>query len=111
MTAQRDPVDEQHRAYNAHDVEAFVASYAPDAVLEEANGRAVASGREAIRRRYGDLFRRFPTVQSSITMRIRIGKYTIDEETVTGDGLPETRGVAVYTCEKDLITNVRFLRG
>lgn len=111
MTSKPDPVGEQHRAYNAHDIDAFVASYSSDAVLEDASGRTVASGRDAIRRRYDDLFRRFPTVHSSINARISIGKYTIDEEIVTAEGLAATRGVAIYTCEGGLISNVRFLRG
>src|SRR5205085_2086327 len=43
-----DPVQQQLDAYNARDLEGFVACYAADAVVEDASGQALMSGDEAL---------------------------------------------------------------
>jgi hypothetical protein len=42
-----DPVQAQVDAYNAHDIDAFVAAYAEDVVITDATGRAIMQGTEA----------------------------------------------------------------
>jgi SnoaL-like domain len=43
-------VERQVRAYNAHDVDEFVACYAGGVVIEDADGSVLVRGREQIRR-------------------------------------------------------------
>ena len=84
-----DPVQEQLEAYNAGDVERFVAAYAPDVVMEDGAGNVVMQGHEAMRATYGTLFARNPNLHCRIANRIRIGEYVIDEEIITGPSHPQ----------------------
>ena len=54
-----DPVEEQLEAYNARDLERFLACYADDVVVEGATGEVVMSGQDAMRRAYGTMFAHF----------------------------------------------------
>src|SRR5215216_2770631 len=90
-----DAVERQVRAYNAHDLDGFIASYAQTVVVEDADGRIVMNGREEMRERYGSLFATTPGLRADIVSRVRVGSYIVDEEHVTGrpDGdLPARRG-------------------
>jgi hypothetical protein len=43
-----DPVAEQLAAYNARDLECFLACYAPDVIVEDGSGARLMEDREAI---------------------------------------------------------------
>lgn len=106
-----DPVQAQLDAYNARDLEAFVACYAPDVVMEDGQGQVMLRGHEAMRGVYGRLFSGSPELNCRLVSRIRVGPYVLDEERVTGFGGPgEVHAVAVYRVEDDLIVHVRMLR-
>ena len=77
-----DPVQAQLEAYNRHDVEAFLACYAADAVIRHADGRVLMSGHAEIRARYERLFREHPEVTAEVPTRIRAGAWVVDEERV-----------------------------
>lgn len=77
-----DPVQAQLDAYNAHDVDAFLACYAPDAVIRHADGRVLMQGHEQIRARYEKLFEANPSVTAEVPTRIRAGSWVVDEEKV-----------------------------
>jgi hypothetical protein len=68
-----DPVSEQAAAYNAHDVDRFLACYTADAVLGELDGSELMRGHEDMRQQYSALFREHPTVSAAIPSRIRVG--------------------------------------
>lgn len=105
-----DAVERQVSAYNAHDVDAFVACYAEAAVLEDPDGKVLMSGRDDIREKYGRRFAEFPDVQAEIVRRIRVGSYVIDEEQVAGGPGGNVHAVAIYRLDDDgLIDRVRFL--
>lgn len=78
-------------AYNARNVDAFVACYAQEVVVEGADGRVQTRGRDEMRKRYGELFEGSPTLHAEISARIRVGSYVVDEEHVT------VFGVATFT--------------
>jgi hypothetical protein len=61
-----DAAERQVRAYNAHDLGEFIACYAEEAVVEDADGRAVMSGREEMREQYGRLFDELPDLRAEI---------------------------------------------
>lgn len=105
-----DPVQEQLEAYNAQDVERFVACYSEDVVIEDAEGNVTMQGREAMRERYAQLFARYPQQHCRVVNRIRIGEFAIDEERITGRGPEEVHAVAIYRLAGDVIARVRFLR-
>ena len=62
-TNQSDPVERQVDAYNRRDIDAFLACYAPDAVIEDATGTVVMRGHDAMRAAYNDLFRASPNLR------------------------------------------------
>ena len=56
-----DPVQAQVDAYNARDIDAFVAPYADDVVITDAGGRPIMAGVATIREEYGAMFAASPT--------------------------------------------------
>jgi hypothetical protein len=103
-------VERQVAAYNEHDVDVFVACYATDVVIEDASGTTLLSGREQMRDHYAGIFERLPDLHAEIVSRIRVGRYVIDEERVTGRRAGDLHAVAVYRLDGDgLIDRVRFL--
>jgi hypothetical protein len=106
-----DAVERQVEAYNARDVEAFVACYAEEVAFEDADGGVQASGRDDMRKDYAELFERCPDLHAEIVTRIRVGPYVVDEERVSGHLVAGLHVVAVYRLDEDgLIDRVRFLR-
>ena len=108
MSCER-PVDAQVAAYNARDVEAFVACYSEDVVIEDGERDVLADGRDALRAQYAPFFAQFPDLHAEIVTRIRLGAFVIDEERVTGGGPEPLHAVAIYHVAGDLIDRVQFL--
>jgi hypothetical protein len=106
-----DAVEKQVEAYNAGDLDAFVACYAQEVVFEAADGGSQTSGRDELRQRYGALFDSAPNLHAEITSRIRVGSYVVDEERVNGFPGGDIHAVAIYRLNQEgLIDRVRFLR-
>jgi hypothetical protein len=104
-------VERQVRAYNDHDVGAFVACYAEAAVVEDADGSVLVRGREQMREHYGRIFSSLPDLHAEILKRISVGSYVIDEERVSGRPNGDLHAVAIYHLDAEgLIDHVRFLR-
>jgi uncharacterized protein (TIGR02246 family) len=104
-------VQAQVEAYNRHDIDAFVATYAPDVVLYRHPGQVMLRGAEAMRTQYGQTFTNAPALRVRIANRIVQGDFVIDHEVVTG--APEMEGeilaVAVYEVKAGRIQNVWFI--
>jgi hypothetical protein len=108
------PVDlaqAQLDAYNAHDLEAFLACYAEAVEVRDfpSNELRIA-GRAAMRERYGPLLER-PGLHAELVDRIALGAVVIDQESV--HGLREgdvVSAVAVYEVADELIRRVWFIR-
>ena len=80
-----DVVQAQLNAYNARDVEAFLSTYADDAVVKFASSGTVLTGKAALRERYGGLFSRYPKNHARIAERRTEGEtVVIDHEIITG---------------------------
>jgi hypothetical protein len=107
-----DPVARQVDAYNDRDIDAFLSCYAPDTVIEDAAGKVVMRGHDAMRTAYAEFFAASPNLHAEIATRIRIGDYVIDEERITGgrDPADEGRAVAIYHLAAGLIDHVRLIR-
>jgi hypothetical protein len=110
MAGTDDPVIAQVAAYNAHDVDAFVACYATDAELLDGSGQVILSGHAEMRERYGRLFATHPDAHADITERMREGEWVVDHEQVRTGG--EQRGyVVAYRLRGGLIDRVLILGG
>ncbi len=98
-------------AYNARDLEAFLALYDPDVEIRDLpTGKLLMKGRSAMRRRYGALFKNTPKLHCRLVSRMVSGAFVTDSELVTGMQKPEVRATAIYRVEKGLIRNVWFVR-
>jgi hypothetical protein len=103
-----DPVQAQLDAYNARDIDAFVAAYAPDVVITDSTGRAIMAGHETIREEYGALFEASPDLRAEVLGRVAAGDWTVDQERVSRG--KETREVLVaYQVTDGLISRVVML--
>jgi len=106
-----DAVERQVLAYNAHDIKEFVACYAEDAAIEDADGNVVMRGRDEMREKYGRRFEEYPDLHADVVTRIRVGPYVVDEERVTGGPGGDVHAVVIYRLDTDgLIEHVRLLR-
>jgi hypothetical protein len=95
-------------ALNAHDLDAFVACYAPDATIEDGFDKVAARGHDELRSRYGPAFEAFPELRVEALSRTDVGSFVVQEENVTGRG-DAHRHVAVYLVEGDLVARERLI--
>ena len=103
-----DPVVAQLAAYNAHDVDGFVACYAVDAVVASGEGRTLMTGHAEMREAYGRLFAHHPDVHADVTERLREGDWVVDHEAVHTDG--RTTGyVVAYRVRDGVISRAVIL--
>ena len=112
----RDPeavVQVQLDAYNAHDIDAFMATYTNDAELFEHPAKLLAAGSAQLRERYGARFKD-PKLHATIVKRIVMGNVVIDHEKVART-FPEGTGVAdaiaIYQVENGKIAKTWLILG
>jgi hypothetical protein len=103
-----DVVDRVVAALNAHDLDAFVACYAPAAMIENGYDEVIARGRKELHARYGLMFGESPDVRVEALSRTEVGEFVVQEERVTGRGEP-LRQVAVYLVKHGAIVQERLL--
>ena len=103
-------VQEQVEAYNRHDIEAFLKTYSAEVKVFDFPDKLRFSGLEAMRERYGKLFKSEPGLTVKIARRIVQGDHVIDHEEVSKGGDRQLTVVAIYRVEGGKITAVWFLR-
>jgi len=104
-----DVVDEQIKAYNNRDIEAFAATYHDSVELYLFPDECFCRGKKDLREQYTARFKARPEARAAISNRIIMGSYVIDDETVIG--LPTVgsmRLLAKYEVIDDLIARVWF---
>jgi hypothetical protein len=106
-------VQAQLDAYNARDIDAFVATYTNDAEVFEHPAKLLAAGSAQLRERYGARFKE-PNLHAAIVKRIVMGNVVVDHEKVTrtfpeGSGLLEA--VAIYQVENGKIAKAWLILG
>lgn len=106
-----DLAQRQLDAYNAHDLDAFVACYAEGVrVLDLPSHDEVLRGREALRARFGPYFED-ARPHAIVTHRKVVGTMVVDEEVVTRNGDEHLTAIAIYEVTGGLIQTVWFIRG
>jgi hypothetical protein len=103
------PVDAQLDAYNARDVDRFLACYSADVVVQDGSGATLIEGHEAMRAAYAPFFAGFPNLEAEILQRIEAAEYVIDEERILGWQAEPVRAVAIYHVSDGLIDHVRLI--
>jgi len=100
-------VQQQLNAYNAHNLEAFLDTYADDVELYDFPGKLVCKGKDQMRKIYGFL-NNSPDLHCQVKSRIIQGGTVIYKEVVTGvSGLGES--TAIYQTENGKIKKVYFI--
>ena len=102
-------VQRQLEAYNAHDIDAFLATYSRDVELFTLGGERQSQGLEAMRARYGKMFKDVPQLHCDISRRIVQGNIVIDHEHLTGlPGGGTVDAIAIYEVRRGKIRRVWF---
>jgi len=104
-----DPVQRQLEAYNAHDLERFVAEYTDDIqVFKPPAAEAVLSGKQAFSAHYAKNRFTLPNLHAEVVNRMISGDTVVDHERVTGLQEGVVEAVAVYKVSGGLIRAVWF---
>lgn len=103
--------EKQLAAYNARNIENFLACYSNDVEVYEFPSILTYKGKEKMRERYSKMFEEVKNLHCEIIKRITMGNYAIDQERVTGfeNGLVKSV-CAIYYVENNLISKVWFMR-
>jgi imidazolonepropionase-like amidohydrolase len=103
-------VQRQLEAYNAHDLEGFVATYAEDIEIFDLPGAAAkSSGKAKLRATYGGMFKQLPQLRCDVVDRMVEGPFVIDQEVCRAKpGDRPFRAAAIYQVDKGLIRRVWF---
>ena len=100
-----DVVSRQVDAYNAADLEGFLACYASAVVIRSGDGIVLNEGLEAMRRSYAEWFGSLPGLRAEVMNRVERGNWVVDDEHVTAQGL-DMRALVAYRVRDDLIDQV-----
>lgn len=106
-------VQTQLDAYNARDIEAFVATYTDDAQIFEHPATLLAAGSAQLRDRYAARFKE-PNLRAVVVKRIVMGNMVIDHERVTRtfpEGPGTSEAVAIYEVQDGKIAKVWLVMG
>lgn len=101
-TAASRVVGREHAAFEARDLEAFLAMYSPTAQLQLNDG-TVMRGRRSLREHYRPEFEA-GECKRQLVQRMLVGEWVV-EQTIT----EQTPTITLYQVQEGLITEVRFL--
>ena len=102
-------VQQQLNAYNARDVDAFIAAYADDAELYQFPDKLIGKGKDAMRKAYSAIFSSSPNLHCEIKERIIQGNTIIDKEAISGIGKNKVEGTSIYQIENNKIKKVYII--
>jgi hypothetical protein len=106
-------VQRQLEAYNARDLPAWLATYAPDAQQFELHGACLAAGHAQMRERMAARFAE-PDLHAELLSRVVMGSVVVDHERITRN-FPEGKGaiemLCVYEVVDGLIAKASFALG
>lgn len=102
-----DVVNRRIAAYNAHDIEAFLATYDENVRIVVYPERVLGEGRERMRRIFAP---QFAKGEGSIVV---LGQHVLDGRVVSDEdiriGARDDRNIAIYTIRNGLIAEVRLI--
>ena len=107
-TAAEQVVQRQLEAYNAHDIDAFAATYSDDVEIVQHPGIVRAKGKAALKSYYGPFLQRLKPV-ARVPHRTVMGDRIADVEAITLEGTEYCCAVAVYQVKSGLISRVDLI--
>lgn len=102
------PVNRQLEAYNAHDLEGFLACFHPSCRLTTADGQVRAEGVDAMRPLYARTLA-VPGRRAVILNRIAHGDWVVDHEEVWNDAGDRFEAIMTYHLVDGEIVEMRSL--
>lgn len=102
-------IDKQLDAYNARDIDAFVATYTKDIKVYNFPYKFLYEGHEKIKEGYINFFKNTSDLNCKIKNRIVMGNVVIDEEFLTIN-TQHYSAVAIYEVTNDKIAKVVFIQ-
>jgi hypothetical protein len=103
------PVQRQLEAYNARDLERFVAEYTDDVqAFRPPAVEPILSGKQAFREHYARHRFTIPDLHATVVHRIVVGSRVVDHERIVGLGPEVVEVIAVYEIEGARIGKVWF---
>jgi hypothetical protein len=109
----QDIVQASMDAYNAHDIDATFASFAPDVVVKDADGKIMMDGLDEVRSRYAKWRADNPDIRYEIVRRIALGEWVVDEERVSGLAEPRAdqvlRAIILYRVSNGRVREIQVL--
>jgi hypothetical protein len=105
-----DVIEQQLKAYNQRDIDAWLATYAPDAVQRTLDGQVLANG-------HGEIWARTaprmldPKLHAQLLQPCAMGEVVIDHEIVRRqlpEGLADIEMVCIYVVRHGLIQSATF---
>lgn len=109
MTRPEDPVQRQLEAYNAHDLERFVAEYTDDVrVFRPPATEPVLAGKTAFAAHYAKNRFNLPHLHARVVNRMVAGDKVVDHEHITGLQPGVLEAIAVYEVVQGRIRTVWF---
>ena len=112
-SAPEDVVRRQLDAYNARNIDAFMAEWADDAGYFTFPDTLLARGAPAIRARHVERFQE-PVLFGQLLHRMAVGSLVVDQEVVTRTfpgGLGRVDVIAIYDVRNGKIANAWFKQG
>ena len=102
----------QLNAYNARQLEPFLAVYSPDVEVYEFPDKLMFRGKEKMRQRYAAFFAKAKKLHARLVGRVQRGRFVVDQEdVVTGiPGRQRLRALAIYEVRGAMIHKVWFIK-
>lgn len=102
---------QQLDAYNARDIEAFLAPYSEEVEIYNFPDELLYKGKATMRVNYATMFDNTPDLHCHLVNRIILGNTVIDQERVEGfSGGQIIEAIAIYKIKDDKIAQVYFIR-
>ena len=95
-------------AYNAHDLEAYIATFAPAATFGQLGGRILLDSRDAMRGFYRQFFEARPTVRCEIKQRTVMGPFVVDLQEISDDTQPPMQAMVISEVTEGRISKVWY---
>ncbi|MDX2303349.1 MAG: nuclear transport factor 2 family protein [Microscillaceae bacterium] len=103
--------DEQLKAYNARDVEAFLKPYSDTIKVYRYPNTLLYQGKKTMRQEYTEMFKQLPDLYCKLVNRITLGNTVIDrEEVIFRKDQAPFHAIAIYKIAGGKIVEVTFIQ-
>lgn len=104
-------VQQQLDGYNQRNIELFLKPYSDTVKIFNFPNKLTTSGKETMRKGYGNMFQNMPDLNCTLMNRMVLGNTVIDQEYVIFQkGKPAAEVMAIYKIKGQKITEVYFIR-